>query len=114
MTYKIQLNKTATHSLEVTEENLKTIRKYALFKALVDSNGYVTDAEFDKLKYNIRSLISNCEENCKDLLDLCIDVIYHDKMKAFGLSQLMEVYKKWERTVEPEKEEIAEQPEKDK
>lgn len=98
MHYTIQLNKTASHSMEVTEENLQTIRKYSLFKGLVDSNGYVTENELNKLKYNIRSLISNSEENCKDLLDLCIDVIYHDKMKSYGLDQLIKVYIEWEAT----------------
>lgn len=96
MSYKIQLNQTGTHNLEVTEENLKAIRKYSLFKDLVDSNGYVDDNVLNKLKFNIRSLITNSEENCKELLDLCIDVIYHDKMKAFGLIQLIGIYKEWE------------------
>ena len=29
-------------------------------------------------------------------LDLCIDVIYHDKMKAYGLRNLIEAYHQWE------------------
>lgn len=49
----------------------------------------------DKLKLNIRSLIASMEENSKDLLDLCIDVIYHNNMKAFGLHQLILLYIKW-------------------
>ena len=108
MHYTIQLNKTASHSMEVTEENLQTIRKYSLFKGLVDSNGYVTENELNKLKYNIRSLISNSEENCKDLLDLCIDVIYHDKMKAFGLDQLIKAYIEWEASQKVEQTEETE------
>ena len=36
------------------------------------------------------------EGNSKDLLDLCIDVIYHNNMKAFGLHQLIMLYIKWE------------------
>ena len=31
----------------------------------------------------------------KDLLDLCIDVIYHNNMKAFGLQQLIKLYLQW-------------------
>ena len=34
-------------------------------------------------------------EDSKDLLDLCIDVIYHDHMKAFGLQQLISAYNVW-------------------
>ena len=41
---------------------------------------------------NVRALIASSTENTKDLLDLCIDVIYHDKMKAYGLKQLMAAY----------------------
>ena len=49
----------------------------------------------DKLKLNIRSLIAAQEEDSKDLLDLCIDVIYHNNMKAFGLQQLIKLYLQW-------------------
>ena len=30
-----------------------------------------------------------------NLLDLCLDVIYNNNMKAFGLQQLVEAYKQW-------------------
>lgn len=96
MPYKIQLNQTGTHSLNISEENLQTIRRYALFRHLVDSNGYIDDDVLSKLRLNIRSIIAN-QTDCKDLLDLCIDVIYHDKMKAFGLNQLIKVYEEWEK-----------------
>ena len=49
---------------------------------------------------NVRSLIASMEENSKDLLDLCIDVIYHNNMKAFGLHQLILLYIQWERDKE--------------
>ena len=39
--YKIQLNPTGTHFLDITDDHLNTIRKYALFRDLIDSNGYV-------------------------------------------------------------------------
>ena len=51
----------------------------------------------DKLRLNIRSIIASSESDCKDLLDLCIDVIYHNDMKAFGLHQLIMLYIDWER-----------------
>lgn len=93
--YDIQLNESGTRHMNVTDQNLSTIRKYKLFDGLVSSTGYVTENELDKLKLNIRSLIASSADNTKDLLDLCIDVIYHDKMKAFGLKNLIAVYQQW-------------------
>lgn len=98
--YDIQLNATGTRHLEISEENLHTIRKYNLFHGLVDSTGYVTEAVLDKLKLNVRSLIAHSAEDTKDLLDLCIDVIYHDKMKAYGLRNLIDTYNAWEKTAD--------------
>lgn len=94
--YTIQANQSGTRTLEISEENLKTIEKYSLFQHLIDSNGIVDESVLDKLKLNIRSLIASSENDCKDLLDLCIDVIYHNNMKAFGLHQLIMLYIKWE------------------
>lgn len=93
--YTIQANPSSTRTLEVSEENLATIEKYGLFRHLIDSNGIVDELVLDKLKLNIRSLIASQEEDCKDLLDLCIDVIYHNNMKAFGLQQLIKLYLDW-------------------
>jgi hypothetical protein len=65
----------------------------------------VDETVLDKLKLNIRSLIASQEEDSKDLLDLCIDVIYHNNMKAFGLQQLIKLYLQWlpqQETVEEE------------
>ena len=93
--YTIQTNASGTKSIDVSEENLETIRKYALFQQLIDSTGIIDEAVLDKLKLNIRSLIASQEADCKDLLDLCIDVIYHNNMKAFGLTQLILLYIKW-------------------
>lgn len=94
--YDIQLNESGTRHLDITEENLQTIQKYKLFQGIVDSNGYITEEVLDKLKMTVRSMIAHSQENTKDLLDLCIDVIYHDKMKAYGLKNLMNTYKEWE------------------
>lgn len=93
--YTIQTNPSGTRSMEVSLENLRTIEKYALFRHLIDSNGIVDEAVLDKLKLNIRSLIASQEEDSKELLDLCIDVIYHNNMKAFGLQQLIKLYLNW-------------------
>lgn len=103
--YTIQANPSGTRSMEVSEENLKTIEKYALFRHLIDSNGIVDEAVLDKLKLNVRSLIASQEEDSKDMLDLCIDVIYHNNMKAFGLQQLIKLYLTWFNSQEAEEEE---------
>ena len=98
--YSIQTNASGTRSMEISEVNLQTIQKNSLFQHLIDSNGIVDEYELDKLKLNIRSLIASSEGNCKDLLDLCIDVIYHNNMKAIGLHQLILLYIKWEKEQE--------------
>ena len=93
--YDIQLNESGTRHMSITRENLEIIRKYNLFQGLTNSTGYITENELDKLKLNIRALIASSRDNTKDLLDLCIDVIYHDKMKAYGLKNLMAVYEEY-------------------
>lgn len=98
--YTIQANPSGTRSMDISEENLQTIENYSLFQHFIDSNGIVDEELLEKLRLNIRSLIAACEGNCKDLLDLCIDVIYHNNMKAFGLHQLIMLYIKWEREKE--------------
>ena len=98
--FTIQTNPSGTRSMNISEEHLRTIEKYALFQHLIDSNGIVDESVLDKLKLNLRSLIASAETNSKDLLDLCIDVIYHNNMKAFGLHQLILLYIEWERRKE--------------
>lgn len=93
--YDIQLNESGTRHLQISDENLLTIRKHNLFHGLLSSTGYVTEDDLEKLKLNIRSLIAACHDDSKDLLDLCIDVIYHDKMKAYGLRNLVKLYGEW-------------------
>ncbi len=95
--YTIQLNEKGSHNLQITTKNLETIDRYALFRDLVDSHGYVNEAVLDKLKLNVRALIARSTEDAKDLLDLCIDVIYHNKMKAYGLHNLIILYLDWKR-----------------
>ena len=92
---KIQTNSSGTRNIEVTEVHLQTIDKYQLFRDLIDSNGYVDEQVLDKLKLNIRSLLSGDAGKDKTLLDLCLDVIYHPNMKAFGLQQLVLLYINW-------------------
>lgn len=95
MMYKIQANPTGTRSIEVSEEHLQTIRKYALLKNLIDSTGIIDETVLDKLKFTLRALLESGAGKDKALLDLCLDVIYHNNMKAFGLHQLTLLYIDW-------------------
>ena len=92
---KIQTNSSGTRSIEVSEEHLTTIDNYQLFRDLIDSNGYVDEQVLDKLRLNIRSLLEGDAGKDKNLLDLCLDVIYHPNMKAFGLQQLVLLFINW-------------------
>jgi hypothetical protein len=92
---KIQTNSSGTRSIEIQDTHLQTIEKYQLLRDLIDSNGYVDEQVLDKLKLNIRSLLETQAGLDKDLLDLCLDVIYHPNMKAFGLQQLVLLYINW-------------------
>ncbi len=93
--YKIQANQSGTRSIELSEQHLVTLERYALLKNLVDSNGFIDEAVLDKLKFNVRSMLESEAGKDKDLLDLCLDVIYNSNMKAFGLHQLVLLYIDW-------------------
>ena len=93
--YKIQANPTGTRSIEVSEEHLQTIRKYALLKNLIDSTGIIDETVLDKLKFTLRALLESEAGKDKALLDLCLDVIYNNNMKAFGLHKLVLLYIDW-------------------
>ena len=92
---KIQTNSSGSRSIEIKDEHLQVIEKYQLFRDLIDSNGYVDEQVLDKLKLNIRSLLETQGNLDKDLLNLCLDVIYHPNMKAFGLQQLVPLFINW-------------------
>jgi hypothetical protein len=49
----------------------------------------------DKLRLNVRSLLEGEAGKDKSLLDLCLDVVYHPNMKAYGLHQLLLLYINW-------------------
>ena len=92
---KIQANPSGTRSIEVTEKHLETIDKYALLRNLIDSNGSIDEAVLDKLRLNVRALLEGSEGSDRDVLDLCLDVLYNKNMKAFGLHELVLLYIKW-------------------
>ena len=79
----------------MSEQHLQTIEQYQLLRDLIDSNGYVDEEVLNKLKLNIRSLLESEAGRDKRLLDLCLDVIYHPNMKAYGLQQLVTLFINW-------------------
>ena len=92
---KIQANISGTKSIDVSGENLQTIDKYMLLQQLADSNGIIEESTLEKLRMNVRALLESDANKDKALLDLCLDVIYHKHMKAFGLQKLVSLYDKW-------------------
>ena len=92
---KIQTNSSGTRSIDISNNHLETIEKYQLFRDLIDSNGYVDEQVLEKLKLNIRALLESEAGRDKALLDLCLDVIYHPNMKAFGLQQFVLLFINW-------------------
>ena len=93
--HKIQANTSGTRSIEVSNTHLATLQKYSLLSNLIDSNGVVDEVVLDKLKLNVRSLLESEAGKDKELLDLCLDVIYHQNMKALGLKNLVDLYKQY-------------------
>ncbi len=93
--YRIQANASGTRSIDINNTHLSTIRKYALFDNLVDSNGIIDENVLDKLKYNVRSILESEAGKDKNLLDLCLDVIYNTNMKAIGLQNLLKLFADW-------------------
>lgn len=92
---KITANASGTRSIEISDKHLETLRKYSLLDGLVDSNGIINEEVLDKLKFNVRSLLESPTVRDNDLLDLCLDVIYNQNMKAIGLQNLVTLYKQW-------------------
>lgn len=92
---KIQANASGTRSIEVSEQHLQTIEKYALLRNLIDSNGIIDETVLEKLRLNVRSLLESGKETDKELLDLCLDVIYNSNMKALGLHNLILLFIDW-------------------
>ena len=106
--YKIQANQSGTRSIEVSDQHLQTIEKYSLLRDLIDSNGIIDEMVLDKLKFNVRSILESEAGKDKNLLDLCLDVIYNNNMKALGLHNLVLLYVDWKDKKEAEAAETAE------
>lgn len=103
--YKIQANQSGTRSIEVSDLHLQTIEKYSLLRDLIDSNGIIDETVLDKLKLNVRAMLESEAGQDKNLLDLCLDIIYNSNMKAFGLHKLVLLYVDWKSKNETETEE---------
>ena len=82
--------------MQIREQHLQTIERYALLTDLLDSNGIVDESVLDKLRLNVRSLLNHNNAD-PDLLSLCQEVLFHDRMKAFTLHQLICLYLEWKK-----------------
>ena len=94
--YTIMCNMKGSRMLSVDEAHLNTIERYSLFSDLLDSNGIVEESVLEKLRLNVRSLLSSGEPD-PALLDFCERILFHNDMKAFGLHQLLLLYIEWEK-----------------
>lgn len=95
--YQIQTNMSGTRQMIIKESHLQTIEQYALFRDLIDSNGIVDENVLEKLRLNVLSLVESQEQHA-ELLVLCQEVLFHDRMKAYGLHQLITLYINWQQT----------------
>lgn len=94
--FTILCNMKGSRKLTVTEAHLNTIDRYALFSDLLDSNGIVEEGVLEKLRLNVRSLLSTGDTD-PELLDFCEHILFHRDMKAFGLHQLILLYIDWKK-----------------
>ena len=94
--YTILCNMKGSRKLSVEESHLNTIDHYSLFTDLLDSNGIVEESVLEKLRLNVRSILSNGNPD-PNLLDLCERIIFHNDMKAFGLHQLILLFIDWKK-----------------
>jgi hypothetical protein len=91
---KINANISGTRTIEVNEVQLQIIRKYSLLDRIANSMGLIDEDSLNKLRLTVRSLIASQTMASKELLELCL-VLYHEDMKALGLSNLSKCYKEW-------------------
>ncbi len=101
---KINANASGTRTIEVSEEQLRIIKKYSLLDRVKSSVGTVNEETLTKLRLTLRALIASQEMNAKELLDIC-PIFYDENMKALGLANLMAHYNNWlQAELEQEKE----------
>lgn len=107
--YKIPTNQTGSREMLITDAHLRTIKERSLFKDLVDSSGIINEEVLEKLKMNVRALLEN-ELNAHDLIVFSHEVLFHDNMKAYGLAQLIKLYKNWLETRSEDEQASFEEP----
>lgn len=90
----INANATGTRTIEVTEDNLRTIQRYSLFERIANSVGIIDEESLEKLRYTVRSLIVSQGNDTDALVGLCW-VLFDDNMKALGLNNLIACYHAW-------------------
>lgn len=105
---RINANASGTRTIEVTEAQLQIIRKYSLLDRIANSAGIIDEDSLNKLRLTVRSLIASQKMDSKELLELCL-VLYHEDMKALGLTNLTRLYNEWLVEQENLKSEDAEQ-----
>ena len=96
---EITANEKGSRFIEVSEQHLDTIKKYSLFNDLVNSTGFVDEETLMKLQNNTRALLETHSDD-EDLIDLCLNVIFHKDMKARGLRNLLLAYISYNDTTE--------------
>jgi len=96
MTHKIKANEKGSRSIEVSDEHLRILEKYDLLDHLVDSTGVVDENTLSKLRFTVTALMEGMMSDMQTLLSLQKNVIQHNDMKALGLKNLMQLYRKWE------------------
>ena len=94
--YKIQANASGSRSIEVSDSHMETLKKYGLLENLADSNGIIDEDVLEKLRLHCRSILESQTEVDRELMNLCLDVVYHPNMKALGLQNLVAMFKNWE------------------
>ncbi|MCR4852964.1 MAG: hypothetical protein K5893_05185 [Prevotella sp.] len=112
MKYKIQANASGTRSIEIDDVHMQTIEKYGLLQNLAGSTGIIDEDVLEKLRLHCRSILETQSEVDRELMNLCLDVVYHPNMKAIGLQNLQKAFGEWKQSLkeeEPKEEEPKEE-----
>jgi hypothetical protein len=91
---RINANASGTRTIEVTEAQLQIIRRYSLLDRIANSMGIIDEDSLNRLRLTVRSLVASQTMASKELIELCV-VLYHEDMKALGLSNLTKCYTEW-------------------
>lgn len=105
MTYKIQANTSGTRSIDVDDIHMQTLEKYGLLQNLTDSTGIIDEDVLEKLRLHCRSILESQAEVDRELMNLCLDVVYHPNMKALGLQNLQKAFDEWKTTTKEDTQE---------